>query len=78
MYAFTLFSWDGRGFQCFGLVRVFHDEEHSIMSRVLWISSSDNVVHAFIEGVRVISDAARIKMKSLFYQGCDFSYRQWN
>ena len=52
-YAFTLFSWDGRGFHCFGLVRVFHDEEHSIESSVLEISSSDNVVHAF----RVSPDA---------------------
>ena len=76
MYAFTLFSWDGRGFQGFGLVRVFYEEKHSIGSSVLRISSSDNVVHAFIGGVRVSSDATQIKM-CLFYQGCDFSYRQW-
>ena len=73
MYAFTLFLWDSGGFHCFDLVRVFHDEEHSTESSVLEVSSSDNVVHDF----RVSPDAAWIKMKSLFYQGCDFSYGQW-
>ena len=64
---FTLFSWNGGGLQCFGPVRVFNDEEHSIESSVLEISSSGNVVHAFIRGVRVSSDTAQIKMKNLCY-----------
>ena len=45
LYAFTLFLGDDRGLQCFGPVRVFHDEEHSAESSVLEISSSGNVVH---------------------------------
>ena len=45
LYAFTLFLGDGGGLQCFGPVRVFHDEEHSAESSVLEISSSGNVVH---------------------------------
>ena len=45
LYVFTLFLGDGGGLQCFGLVRVFHDKEHSAKSSVLEISSSGNVVH---------------------------------
>ena len=44
LYAFTLFLGDGEGLQCFGLVRVFHDEEHNVESSVLEINSSGNVV----------------------------------
>ena len=70
------------GFYCypkpwFSPVRVFHDEEHSTESNVLEISSSGNVVHALIGGVRVSLDATRIKIRNLFYQDCDFGYRQW-
>ena len=59
------------------MVRVFHDEEHSRESSVLEISSSGNVVHAFIGGVQLSSDATQIKIRNLFYQDCDFGYRQW-
>ena len=60
------------GFYCypkpwFSPVRVFHDEEHSTEFGVLEISSSGNVVHAFIGGVQVSSDVTQIKISNLFY-----------
>ena len=45
LYALTLVLGDDGGLQCFGPIRVFHDEEHSAESSVLKISSSSNVVH---------------------------------
>ena len=54
----------------------FSTMRSSIKSSVLEISSSGNVVHASIGGFRVSSDATRIKMKNLCYQGCHFGYRQ--
>ena len=56
---------------------IIYDQEHSAESGVLEISSSGNVVHAFIGGVRVSSDVTRIKIRNIFYQDCDFGYRQW-
>ena len=47
------------GFYCypkpwFSSVRVFHDEEHSTEYSVLEISSSGNVVHAFMEDFELV------------------------
>ena len=62
-------SWDDGGFLCFGQIRVFRDEEHSIGLSVLRISSNDDVVHTFIGQIRVSSDAVQIKIESCFLSG---------
>ena len=62
-------SWDDGGFPCFGRVRVFPNEEHSIGSSVLRISGSDDVVHTFIGLVRISLDAARITIESCLLSG---------
>ena len=52
----------------------FREEECSLDFGFLRSGGYIVLVHAFIGGVRISSDAAWIKMKSMFYQDCDFSW----
>ena len=59
--------WSSQGF--------FRDKERSLGFGVLRIGGYIVMVHAFIRGFQVSPNATWIKMKSLFYRDCHFSFR---
>ena len=75
--AFTLFHGIAEVCLVFYRDRVFRDEEHYIVFSVLGISSNDDMVHAFIWGVKLVRMQLGLKRRVCSIKVVIFCYRQW-